>query len=86
MKIKFRYADTGQAAVYLGMSIGALYNLVNTRQIPYKRRGRKLIFDLQELDAYNQQLSGVGLDEAVKRTKNNGLLESKEDKKGFFNV
>lgn len=80
--IPFRYADARQAAVYLGMTIHALYNLVYAGEIPHKRRGKKLMFDLRDLDAYVERLSGVSVDEAVNRVNNNGLTEP--DKKKIF--
>jgi excisionase family DNA binding protein len=47
-----RYLPARAAAQYLGFTIAAVYQLVHRRQIPHSKRGRRLIFDRQELDRW----------------------------------
>lgn len=54
-----------RTASYLGMSEAAVYAAVARRQLPFRKLGRKLVFDIIELDAYMHQLEGVGVSEAV---------------------
>lgn len=69
-----RYLDTKSAAAYLGTTPGAIYASVARRLIPYRRFGRKVVFDKVELDAYIKALEGVSVDEAVARTMHNGTI------------
>ncbi|MGO9246872.1 MAG: hypothetical protein ACLQDC_19115 [Verrucomicrobiia bacterium] len=62
------------AAVYLCMTEGAVYAAVARRQIPFRRLGRKLVFDAVELDAYMHGLEGVDVSEAVARRLHNGTV------------
>jgi excisionase family DNA binding protein len=50
-RIKPRYATVKEFSQYTGLSIPAVYHLVARRQIPAKRIGRRLLFDLTEVDA-----------------------------------
>jgi excisionase family DNA binding protein len=63
-----RYVSLKEAAVYLGESEKGLRKLVERRQVPFRRNGRRLIFDLQELEAWFQSLPGVTLDEGLARS------------------
>jgi len=67
-----RYLDVKAAAIYLGMTEGAVYAASARRQIPFRRQGRKLVFDAVELDTYMHQLEGVDVNEAVARRLHNG--------------
>lgn len=67
-----RYLDVESAATYLGMTPGALYASVARHKVPYRKVGRKLVFDRLELDSYIHSLEGVGVEEAVARALNNG--------------
>jgi excisionase family DNA binding protein len=69
-----RYLDAKGAAVYLGRTPGAIYELAAKRQIPHRRLGAKLVFDREALDAYMQGLEGVDVAEAVSRTLNSGTV------------
>jgi excisionase family DNA binding protein len=62
-----RYVALSEAAAYLGRTEKALRKLVERRAIPFRRAGRRLIFDLVELDRWVEGLPGVGLDEAMNR-------------------
>ena len=74
-----RYLDVRGAATYLSMTDTAIYTAANRRQIPFRRLGRKLVFDTEELDAYMHQLGGVDLDEAVARRLHNGTVKALEN-------
>ena len=73
--IERRYLDTEAAGVYLGMSVDAIYTGVARRQIPVRRRGRTLVFDVVELDAYVHGLEGVAVDEAIGRRLHDGTVK-----------
>jgi excisionase family DNA binding protein len=67
--------DVKGAALYLGMTEGAVYAAVARRQIPFRRLGRKLVFDAVELDAYMHGLEGVDVAEAIARRLHNGTVK-----------
>jgi len=49
------YLSSTEAAEYLKVPIGTLYNLVHRRAIPYMKRGKRLYFDRQELKSVIEQ-------------------------------
>ena len=69
-----RYLDVKGAALYLSMTEKAVYCAAARRQIPFRRLGRKLVFDTAELDAYMHGLEGVDVGEAVARRLHNGTI------------
>jgi len=69
-----RYLDVKGAAGYLSMTEKAVYWAVARRMIPFRRLGRKLVFDTAELDAYMHALEGVDVTEAVGRRLHNGTM------------
>ena len=71
-----RYLDVAGAAEYLCMTEGAVYVAKARKQIPFRKQGRKLVFDKVALDAYMQSLEGVDVDEAVERRLYNGTLNN----------
>jgi excisionase family DNA binding protein len=44
--------DLTEAAQFTGLSIGHLYRLTSSKQIPHFKKSRKLYFDKQELTAW----------------------------------
>jgi excisionase family DNA binding protein len=62
-----RYVTLAEAAVYLGRTQKALRRLVERRAVPFHRAGRRLVFDLHELDQWVGRLPGVALEEALDR-------------------
>ena len=62
-----RYITAQQAALYLGITTQALYNLVCRRYVPHRKMGKKLIFDVKELDSYIAHLDGIDAGEAAAR-------------------
>ena len=70
-----RYLDVKGAAGYLSMTEKAVYWAVARRMIPFRRLGRKLVFDAVELDNYMHALAGVNVDEAVARRLHNGTVK-----------
>lgn len=68
--------DAKGAAVYLGLTAGAIYQAAARRQIPFRRLGRKLVFDAMELDNYMHQLEGVDVDEAIGRRLHSGTVDT----------
>jgi len=49
------------------MTEKGLRKLVERRKIPFRRQGRRLLFDLHELDVWFESLPGVTLEEALGR-------------------
>ena len=47
-----RRIDARAAAPYLGVSVVSLRKLVRRREIPHIRIGRRVIFDVADLDRY----------------------------------
>ena len=69
-----RYLDVKATALYLGMSEKAVYSAAERRQLPFRKVGRNLRFDVMKLDAYIEGLEGVDVTEAVARRMNNGTV------------
>jgi excisionase family DNA binding protein len=69
-----RWLDVKGAAIYLSMTETAIYTAVARRQIPFRRLGRKLVFDAVQLDAYLNGLAGVDVAEAVARRMYSGTM------------
>lgn len=72
--VQRRYLDVKAAALYLGMTEGAVYAAAERRQLPFRKQGRKLVFDVMKLDAYIEGLEGVDVTEAVARRLHNGTV------------
>jgi hypothetical protein len=62
-----RYGSLPATAAHLNVTEKGLRKLVERRAIPFRKRGNRLIFDLQEIDAWVRSLPGVSLDEALTR-------------------
>ena len=63
-----RFVSLREAAIYLGRTEKALRKLVERRAVPFRRAGKRLVFDLAELDRWVASLPGVALAEAVERS------------------
>jgi excisionase family DNA binding protein len=50
-----------EAAYYLGSTEKTLHDLVRNGQIPFRKRGSKIVFIQRELDAWLDQLPGLRL-------------------------
>ena len=48
-----------------GFTVWGLRNMVRRRQIPYRKRGRKIIFLKSELIKWAENLPGVTVEEAL---------------------
>ena len=57
--------DMTDAAYYLHMTEVALRELVKQGQVPYKKRGDKLMFVIRDLDAWLDALPGVSVKQAL---------------------
>jgi len=62
-----RYVSLPEAASYLGKTEKALRKLIERRAVPFRKAGKRLVFDVVELDCWVASLPGVTLDEAVDR-------------------
>lgn len=49
-QMKKRLLNVKEASEYTGLAVGTLYNQVSRREIPFVKLGKKLLFDLQDLD------------------------------------
>jgi excisionase family DNA binding protein len=58
-----RALTTYEAAKVLSCSLSALYKLVARRKIPFRRKGKKIVFLERELETYLDELPGMKLDE-----------------------
>jgi|TARA_B100000315_G_C14534533_1_gene567809 excisionase family DNA binding protein len=50
MVITKRYANIKELSAYMGLSVKTLYEFVNLRKIPSIKYGKKVLFDLQDID------------------------------------
>jgi len=46
-----RWLDITEAAAYIKSTVGTLYNKVHRREIPFVKLGRRVLFDVHDLDA-----------------------------------
>lgn len=61
-----RYLDTGQAAAYLGMSPATLNKMRVSGEGPrYVKAGRRVIYDVRDLDAWMEERKRSFTGEAV---------------------
>ena len=51
-----------------GFTKWSLYNMVRRKQIPHRKRGRKVIFLRSELDEWVKNLPGVTLNDVLKNS------------------
>lgn len=62
-----RYLDVKSCAGYMSMTEWAVYAAVHRGQLPYRRMGRKVIFDTVELDRHIRHLEGMDATEVAIR-------------------
>ena len=51
--------------MFLGRTEKAVRKLVERRAIPFKKVGKRVVFDLRELQRWVESFPGVSLDEAL---------------------
>ena len=56
-----------EAGEMLGRTTHAIYRLVERRQIPYRKSGRRVLFLESELRAFIEALPGISLEELHER-------------------
>jgi excisionase family DNA binding protein len=56
-----------EAAEMLGRTTHAVYRLVERRQIPFRKSGRRVLFLESELRAFIEALPGLSLEDLQKR-------------------
>jgi excisionase family DNA binding protein len=59
--------STSTAAAYLGCTTTALYKLVARQAIPYRKKGKKLLFLRSELEQFLRELPGLRLEDLATR-------------------
>ena len=50
-----------------GFTKWGLYNMIRRRQIPYRKRGRRVVFLKSDLMKWAENLPGVSVEEALRR-------------------
>jgi excisionase family DNA binding protein len=53
--VRKRYVDIHQLAEYTSLGISTIYKLVHRNCIPYIKKGKKLLFDLHDIDHWMEQ-------------------------------
>jgi excisionase family DNA binding protein len=64
-----RLLDVPETAAMLGRSQNAVRRMVERRQIPYRKSGRRVLFMESELRAYIEALPGLSLADLREREK-----------------
>jgi excisionase family DNA binding protein len=59
--------STSAAAAFLDCTPTALYKLVSRRAIPYRKKGKKLLFLRSELTQFLRELPGLKLEDLATR-------------------
>ena len=59
--------STSAAAMFLDCTTTALYKLVSRRAVPYRKKGKKLLFLRSELEQFLRELPGLRLEELATR-------------------
>jgi excisionase family DNA binding protein len=55
--VERRFLSVREAGQYLNLSESLIYKLVETKQIPHTRIGRKILFDLTKIEKWLQENS-----------------------------
>lgn len=64
-----RLMDVLETAALIGRSENAVHRMVERRQIPYRKSGRRLLFLESELAAFIADLPGLSLEDLRERKK-----------------
>jgi excisionase family DNA binding protein len=59
--------STSAAAAFMDCTTTALYKLVSRRAIPYRKKGKKLLFLRSELTQFLRELPGLKLEDLAAR-------------------
>ncbi len=73
LEIPKRYANIKELSVYIGLSVKTLYEFVNLQKIPSIKYGKKLLFDLQDIDKLMESLKRPHI--ASEETSNNIIVD-----------
>ena len=65
-----RLIDIALTATLLGRSENAVRRMVERRQLPYRKSGRRIMFVESEVRAFIDALPGLSLEELQERQKN----------------
>jgi excisionase family DNA binding protein len=55
--------SVSQAAEYLGITVSTLYNWVHARKIPFRKHGRKLVFNKASLERWSRERETPEIDQ-----------------------
>jgi excisionase family DNA binding protein len=78
LAITKRYANIKELSVYIGLSVKTLYEFVNLQKIPSIKYGKKLLFDLQDIDKLMESLKRPHI--ASEETSNNIIVDCHDSK------
>ena len=67
--MKDHLLDVSETAEVLGRSENAVRRMVERRQIPYRKAGRRVLFLESELKAFIEGLPGLSLEDVRERAK-----------------
>jgi len=67
--MKDRLLDVPETAAMLGRSENAVRRMVERRQIPYRKSGRRVLFLESELKAFIEALPGLSIEDLREREK-----------------
>lgn len=56
-----------EACTYTGYTIGYMYKLTSTGKIPHYKRGKKVFFDMDELDTWMKKYKVEDVQEVARR-------------------
>lgn len=56
-----------EACSYTGYTLGYMYKLTSSGQIPHYKRGKKVFFDMDELDAWLKEIKVEDVQEVARR-------------------
>jgi len=50
-----KFLDVTEASNYLKVAVATLYSWVSRKEIPFRKHGSKLVFEMGELDLWSKQ-------------------------------
>ncbi len=78
LDITKRYANIKELSIYMGLSVKTLYEFVNLRKIPSIKYGRRILFDLQDIDKLMESLKRPHI--LCEKTSNNIIVDYHDSK------
>lgn len=70
--------DIKEASLFIGFSIAHIYRLISTRQIPHFKKGAKLLFKKDDLEAWMTETRVMTEEETEKRAATHAALSKRK--------